>query len=399
VWPAGAQADRFMSRMMKAGLSLEPPERRIGLAAHDFVMAAGCPRLVLTRAARQGDAPSVPSRWLQRLLAVIGPDEAARLRKRGAALTGWARALDTGPDIAFVPRPAPTPPVDTRPQRFSVTEVETLRRDPYAIYARRILRLEPLQPLLRDPGAAERGTLFHDILHRFTETGADPHASDAAERLVAVARRCFAEAGLPADVEAVWWPRFSAMAENIIAFERARAGAIAAAHAELKAEPQIIGATGAHLSGRADRIDVLVDGRADILDYKTGSGPSRGQAHTLVSPQLALEAALVERGAFTAIGPRQPADLAYVRLRPNGEVATESILTYKRQKRGAPELAREAWQRLERLVAHYQEPANGYLSRALPFREGDTDGDYDHLARVLEWSAGGDGGDDGGDEA
>ncbi len=399
VWPASAQADRFMSRMMKAGLSLEPPERRIGLAAHDFVMAAGCRRLVLTRAARQGDAPSVPSRWLQRLLAVIGPDEAARLRARGASLTGWARALDIGPDIAFVPRPAPTPPVDTRPRRFSVTEVETLRRDPYAIYARRILGLEPLQPLLRDPGAAERGTLFHDILHRFTETGTDPHASDAAERLVAVARRCFAEAGLPADVEAVWWPRFGAMVANIVAFERARAGGIAAAHAELKADPLAIGATGAHLSGRADRIDVLRDGRADILDYKTGSGPSRGQAHTLVSPQLALEAALLQRGAFTAIGPCEPADLAYVRLRPNGEVETESILTYKRQARTAPDMATEAWQRLERLVAHYQEPANGYLSRALPFREGDTDGDYDHLARVLEWSAGGDGGGDGGDEA
>ena len=37
-----------------------------------------------------------------------------------------------------------------------------------------------------------------------------------------------------------------------------------------------------------------------------------------------------------------------------------------------------------------QNPAHGYLSRALPFREGETDGDYDHLARVLEWSAGGD---------
>ncbi|TIN05465.1 MAG: hypothetical protein E5Y59_18515, partial [Mesorhizobium sp.] len=53
--------------------------------------------------------------------------------------------------------------------------------------------------------------------------------------------------------------------------------------------------------------------------------------------------------------------------------------------------------RLEKLLIHYANPATGYLSRALPFREGETDGDYDHLARVLEWSAGGDADDEGGE--
>ena len=53
--------------------------------------------------------------------------------------------------------------------------------------------------------------------------------------------------------------------------------------------------------------------------------------------------------------------------------------------------------RLEKLLIHYADPQTGYLSRALPFREGETDGDYDHLARVLEWSAGGAAGDEGGE--
>jgi ATP-dependent helicase/nuclease subunit B len=35
------------------------------------------------------------------------------------------------------------------------------------------------------------------------------------------------------------------------------------------------------------------------------------------------------------------------------------------------------------------------MSRALPFREGDTSGAYDHLARVQEWSAAGEEGDGG----
>jgi ATP-dependent helicase/nuclease subunit B len=333
------------------------------------------------------------------LLALVGEDEAKALRGRGEAYLGWARALDGGPDVPFVPRPCPRPPLEARPRRFSVTDVETLRRDPYAIYARKVLDLRALDPLVRDPGAAERGTLFHAILHRFTEAVPDPSAEDAGERLFDIGRECFDEAGLPDDVRAVWWPRFAAMSGEILAFERGQTEGVMSRHAEAAALATAIGATGATLSGRADRIDVRPGGIADILDYKTGSTPSKRQAHTLVSPQLALEGALMRRGAFTAIGKPRVGELAYVRLRANGEVDLDSILQIRGSVRTGDDLSEDAWSRLEKLVAHYGDPNVGYLSRSLPFREGATDGDYDHLARVLEWSAGGESasGDEGGE--
>jgi ATP-dependent helicase/nuclease subunit B len=79
-------------------------------------------------------------------------------------------------------------------------------------------------------------------------------------------------------------------------------------------------------------------------------------------------------------------------------VVEESILEHNRKPRSASDLAEDAWARLEKLLVHYADPAVGYLSRALPFREGEADDDYDHLARVLEWSAGGDGAGEGGEE-
>ncbi|QND67340.1 double-strand break repair protein AddB [Mesorhizobium loti] len=397
VWPRKPESDRFMSRLMKTGIDLEPPERRIGLAAHDFQMAMGARKVVLARSARAGDAPAVPSRWLQRLLTFIGNDHAAALRRRGDELLAWARALDTGPRQDFAPRPQPKPPLSVRPSHFSVTEIETLRRDPYAVYARRILGLMPLDPVIRDPGAAERGTLFHAILHLFSARIADPRALDALAGLIAAGRACFAEASLPTDVEAVWWPRFEKLAANIIEWERTRADAVIRRHAEERAGKTVVGQSGVTLSGYADRVDLLAGGMADILDYKTGSSPSKAQAHTLLAPQLALEGALLRRGAFKDLGAREPSQLAFVRLKPNGEVFEESILEHNRQPRTATDLAEEAWARLEKLLIHYADPATGYLSRALPFREGETDGDYDHLARVLEWSAGGDAGDEGGE--
>ena len=397
VWPRKPESDRFMSRLMKTGIDLEPPERRIGLAAHDFQMAMGARKVVLTRSARSGDAPAVPSRWLQRLLTFIGKENAAAPLRRGDELLVWARALDAGEKQDFAPRPQPRPPVGVRPQHFSVTEIETLRRDPYAIYARRILGLMPLDPVIRDPGAAERGTLFHAILHLFSRRVPEPREPGALAGLIEAGRICFAEAALPPDVEAVWWPRFEKLAANIIEWEHGRADAVARRHAEERAEKTTVGRTGVTLSGYADRVDLLAGGMADILDYKTGSSPSKAQAHTLLAPQLALEGALLRRGAFKTLDVREPSQLAFVRLKPNGDVFEESILEYNRKPRTASDLAEEAWARLEKLLFHYADPTTGYLSRALPFREGEADGDYDHLARVLEWSAGGDSDDEAGE--
>jgi len=306
VWPRKAESDRFMSRLMKTGIELEPPERRIGLAAHDFQMAMGAPKVVLTRAARSGDAPAVPSRWLQRLLTFVGKEHGEEMRRRGGQILSWARDLDAGDKRDFAPRPEPRPPVSVRPHHFSVTEIETLRRDPYAIYARRILGLMPLDPLIRDPGAAERGTLFHEILHRFSSTIADLRDPAAPATLIAIGRACFSEAALPADVEAVWWPRFEKLAAGIIDWERTRADAVIRRHAEERAEKTAVGQSGVTLSAYADRIDLLAGGMADILDYKTGYSPSKGQAHTLLAPQLALEGALLRRGAFRQLGAREP---------------------------------------------------------------------------------------------
>ena len=392
-WPGKAEADRFMSRTMKGTMSLEPPERRIGLAAHDFMMAMGAENVVLARSARTGDSPAVASRWLQRLVTCGGEEAQAKMRARGDALLSWVWKIDMDAGVPFAERPRPAPPLEARPRQFSVTEIETLRRDPYAVYARRILALEPLEPLIRDPGAAERGSLFHEILHRFVCARADVHGPDASDRLIAIGRQCFDEADLPADVEAVWWPRFVAMSGSFVNWERSRSG-IKSRFSELAATATPVGSTGTTLSGFADRIDLREAGGADILDYKTGSSPSRGQAHTLLAPQLALEGALLRRSAFASVGPAEPVELAYVRLKGDGQVFDESVLQFNNRLRSAPELSEEAWSRLDRLLNHYNDPANGYLSRALPFREGDTDGTYDHLARVLEWSAGADNAED-----
>ena len=194
VWPPAARGDPWMSRPMRADFGLPPPELRNGLSAHDFVQCCGAGEVYLTRARRiRGDAHD-PSRWLQRLDALLAgePGGPAALRTMEPALLAWWAALDR-PVEAPGPRPAPapTPPVAARPRRLSVTRIETWIADPYSIYARDILRLRPLDPVDADPSAAERGTVIHRILEAFVRAHPDALPADAEEKLLALGREQF----------------------------------------------------------------------------------------------------------------------------------------------------------------------------------------------------------------
>ena len=385
VWPARPPDDPFLSRGMKNSLNLEPAERRTGQAAHDFQMGLGAQTVILTRAARMEGAPTVASRWLQRLLAYAGDTQAKAMTRRGAQYLRWADDIDSLPNVDLERRPEPSPPLELRPRHFSITEIATLRSDPYAIYAKRILKLLPLDPLIREAGERERGTLFHAIMAEFIKARIDlSDEKKAAKALRDIAANAFAEQQYPAEVRALWYPRFDELIESIVQIERLRGDDIKASHTEINALKTSIPNSSVTLSGRADRIDERIDGLVDIIDYKTGSAPTATQARALVDPQLALEAALAGKGAFGGIGPAGVYDLAYYRLKSKGELKLDSLV---HANKGVPadELAEKSWRELTRLIAYFALPQAKYSSHVLPPQR---EGDYDHLSRLLEWSAG-----------
>jgi len=392
-WPGQATNDAFLSRVMKVEIGLEPPERRIGQLGHDLQMAAATPKLVLTRALRNGTAPTVASRWLQRLLAVGGPVLAADLRLRGKDVIDWANQIDKGPNVANATRPAPRPPAELQPRKYSFSQIGRLRRDPYAIYARHILRLDPIAPFNLDPGPAERGSLYHRIVDRFVreEATGEPHTL-----VTRILNEEFDAVALPPHIDAVWRPRFAAVARAFVTWHLERAGGVRESLTEVPASLDL-GVAGIRLTGIADRIDILPDGSADILDYKTGSTPSLKVARALLDPQLALEAAALKRGAFRGPGIREPANLLYVRLKPGERFKAEQVNNEHAKSTGtvpksAADLAEDSLTELEKLLTGLIEGRYGFASRLIPEQERDYGGEYDHLARVAEWSSAENGG-------
>ncbi len=379
-WPESPPPDPWLNRAMRKEAGLLMPERKIGLAAHDYQQAVAAPEVWLTRAIRGDEAETVAARWIGRLTNLVGglgpAGEGAlnAMRDRGA---GWIAEAQhrLRPDHAVdrARRPSPRPPIAARPRRLSVTAIERLIRDPYAIYARHVLRLEKLEPLTPDADARLRGNILHRVLELFIQGGTDPAAPDAAEQLLQIAADQLA-IDCPWPVQRmIWQARFAANVPAFLAAEVGRRASANPAGLELKGqmaflEPDFL------LTCKADRIDRLADGQLALYDYKTGAPPTPTQQMRF-NKQLLLEAMMVEAGAFAGIQ-GQAALAAFLGV---GKAYDEVIAPLADTP--APQIRQE----FLALLAAWSEPARGYTARMAHFKEDDRS-DYDHLSRFGEWS-------------
>jgi ATP-dependent helicase/nuclease subunit B len=385
VWPAGAPQDPFLSRPMREKLGLPSPERRIGLAAHDFAQAACAPEVILLHTERRDGAPSIKSRWLWRLETLA--------RGAGLAIPGrpdilaWARSLDAPDDYRPISRPAPTPPVAHRPRELAVTRIETLTRDPYAVWARDILRLYPLDRPDQQADARARGTAIHAAFERFAEAYPEAVPPDAAIAFAGFYVEELIAAGLPQEAMTREAALAVEVAEWVADLERERRDG-RVIHVELRGERTIQAPAGPFkVTARADRIEVTADGFGHILDYKTGKAPSKKEVTTGFSPQLTLTAAILQSGGFTELGALKAGDLTYLEISgrdPAGKVETRAAAGDE-----SGQAAAQALEGLARLVARFDDPAQPYVSRVAPQFVKARMSDYDHLARVFEWSTSG----------
>jgi ATP-dependent helicase/nuclease subunit B len=400
-WPPEAHADAWLNRPMRRKLGLDLPDRRIGLAAHDFAQSMGMGDVVLTRASRQNGVETVASRFLQRL-AAVAPDAAlAAARDRGSTFLALARALDRPAEPKPVGRPLPCPPVAARPTRLSVSEIEDLVRDPYTIYARHVLGLVPLEPINAEPGAAARGMLLHEALARFTAEFPGALPAHALDTLIDIGRRVFAPFEHFPDVHATWWPRFERVAHWFVVNETKRRARIATTLTETSGKLAIdLDGVGFTLSARADRIDRLKDGSIAVIDYKTGAAPTVKEALVGLAPQLPLEAAIARHGGFAGIAAGTTvSEISAVKLSggdPPGEFSAFEFIRGDAKKiaerlgiADLDDMAERSLVELTKLLRAFARADQPYHSMPRP-KWRSRYGAYDHLARVKEWSVEGD---------
>lgn len=383
-WPVDTGADPWMSREMRLSFGLPALERKIGQMAHDFMQAVAAPKVFITRAEKVDGSPTVPSRWLLRLEALIGG-----LTVNTSPYLAWAQGLDQADHYTPAKAPEPRPPLAARPRTLSVTQVESWMRDPFTLYASKILGLEKLDAVDARPSAAQKGTLIHAALERFlTEKGA-MSGRLGVERLLDIGRDVFSELLLMPAVYAFWWPRFEQIAAWFVAWQESRIDSHQVALVERRGEAKLVDLDFT-IKAFADRIDVISDrGQFEIIDYKTGKPPSSRRVLAGYAPQLPLEGWIIQNGGFPDLKKNNPqgyqggeiAALTYIHLKGGLDVA--KVENPVKDVTGTIMQAEEG---LRHLIKTFDNVDTPYL--ASPRADITGYGDFDHLARLREWQDG-----------
>lgn len=379
-WPEAAKPDPWLNRQLRHQAGLLLPERRIGLSAHDFQQAVAAPEVWISRATRTDEADAVPSRWVNRLCNLLdglpaqsGPDVLKAMRARGNEWLGYAKALETPAKSDPALRPSPRPPVQSRPKRLTITEIPRLIRDPYAIYAKHVLRLRPLNPLVREPDALLRGIVVHEVFEHFIKEALDDPSLLTSAALIEKSRQLL-DQHVPWPVARILWlSRIRRIADDFILAEKSRQqrGKPIAFEAmgEVRLDPLDFS-----IACRADRIDVDDRGFLQLYDYKTGNPPSDAQQKKF-EKQLLIEAAMAEEGAFKDFGAAEVGRALFIGLGTSYKEVPAPLGDYPPAK---------TWDELRKLIGAYFEQEQGFTSRRMLHLDTDK-GDFDHLARFGEW--------------
>ncbi len=383
-WPEAADPGPWLNRPMRTKLGLPQPEERIGQAAHDVTQMLGAEMVYITRAEKVDGNPTVPSRWLLRLdavLAAVGAGDALATDERWL---GWARARDDRRDGKAAEQPAPKPPIEMRPRALSVSAVETWISNPYAIFAGRILKLDALPELGAEPDASLRGSIVHAALGRFAETYPQELPADCGAELLRIATDIFREYRSHPRVAAFWMQRFERFAVWFGETEPGLRRGIIKSIAEADGAMVLNAPAGTFkLTARADRIDVG-EQALTITDYKTGAalGTLVAQARRGEAPQLPLEAAIASANGFAHVPELPVRRLQYISA--SGGEPPGAVVELKLDDVAAH--ADQARDDLLKLVAQFDDVETPYRAvRRARFRY-DFDA-YAQLARVAEWAA------------
>lgn len=378
-WPNLPQADMWMSRPMKETFGLPAPERAIGVAAADFAHLLNAPEVYVTRAERVDDTPTNKSRWWLRFETVLKANFGAEAKRYDflydKKYSVWAKELERQGKYSPISAPRPCPPLDMRPRELWATNVETLMRDPYTIFAKSILKIFPLDDLDREVQPYDYGNIVHEILQTYNNDHKHQFPENALEELLKLGEKIFDKKHVSPEQYAFWYPQFVKAMEWYVAREQQYRPEIDTIHNEVEGS-MVFDDLNFKIRAKADRVDVTKDGHINIIDYKTGSYRKEKEIVKGTAPQLPIEALIAEKGGYPDITPKKVESLRYWPFKEK-EVSTTSEQTQ--------EAVSTICKNLRELIIAFDNEARPYLAKPVPSNK-PIYSDYEHLSRFLEWS-------------
>lgn len=397
IWPATPSPGPFLSRGMRRDMKLSLPERRYGLAAHDFFELASNPLVYMTRSKRSDSGPTIASRWVWRLKTLlqgaVGEEGVKSRLETADQYLSIAQKLDfvSAKEVTPAKAPKPAPPKDKRwttdkGRSLSITEVKTFIRDPYSIYGKHVLGLKRLKDLSHQNGPSEFGSAIHLGIENFLNTISAPYAEADDEALIGALSDAFRLYGYSPEVIAKERARFKAIAEGLrIEMNIRAADGYEQEGLEIWGDAKIPDRDFT-VRGKMDYVERGIDGYG-FVDFKTGSPASDSEVAAGFDPQLPLAAFILRAGGLKGHKPAETVRLGYMRVKgSNADFKYAPI----GKKKAVDVLVDESIETLTKLIDRFDDPATPYESQVRA-KYTNSWSDFDDLARRGEW-AGMDGG-------
>lgn len=377
-FPSLPEAGPWLSRQMRQTLGLPALEAKIAIQEMDFAHCFCSPEVYLTRALKVDGSPTIPSRFLSRIEAVL---QAAGILWE-IKIPEFAKRIDMPSSFEQIERPKPKPPIEIRPKALSVTNIELLMRNPYSIYAKYILGLYPLDELEEVEEQQIYGCAVHEALEDFLKDS--PFSVDT-HKLIQKIKENLKKAGMPDASIAFYESKIEKIASFLIETQQHRKEVTSKLILENKGQITfpLSDGTPFTLFGKADRIDVLEDNSIEIIDYKTGSLPTFVDVQNGFSPQMPLEAAIVQKNGFENIVSKGPIKLSYWKLTGKKNGGEITLLPPPTKNIDINELIQNSFEGMIRILNEFNQETRAY--EASPYPEKVKFNCYEQLSREKEW--------------
>lgn len=385
MWPSSISNDPWMNSEMRRKLGLISSEKIIGREAYDFSQILCAKEIVITRCNKIGSVITTKSRWLLRIETLCSILKIKEFEASNFIWQTWINELEKPKDIRPIEMPLPKPAVNFRPKTLSASSIELLIRDPYSIYANKILNLKALEDIDSDPGSAEFGNFIHKSIDIFTKNYKDIEEDKWYDFLLECGNKILKEETYYyPSLEVLWYPKFEKIAKWLISEERNNSNKDKKISSEIKGSITMRDKNIAFtITATADRIEYVTNSdqiTSNIIDYKTGSIPTKADVHSGFSPQLLIEALIMEEGGFEK--PYRVKDLEYWKLSGSNKTNIKHKIA---DEKNIEQLLGNTKQGIKSLLEFFNNPENPYIPCPF-FKKKPRYNDYEHLSRIKEWN-------------
>ncbi len=368
-------AENWLGKKIKKDLKIDKSSKQIGINAYDFCNHFCNSRVILTRSINSNNAPTTPSRFILKLQSL-----AKKINLNfddGAIYLQVLKQIEeqqlTDSNMIIL-RPNPKPPIHYRPTNYAITDIAKLIRDPYSIYARKILKLKALNKIDYEPANAEFGSFIHEILEKFIK-----QPDQEIGNFLNKAKKIFLKYFPNQELGLIWWPKFENIFSSFLDHELNLSINNNDVEIPVKLQFDISGQQ-VIINGKIDRLIFDQNNLAKIIDYKTGAYPSRSEVICGLEPQLTISAlALIadQKLSLKTISNLEywklsfSKDNEYYQIFKNQEELQQTVLATKIM--------------LENLFSYFlNQQDNGYIS--CYDQKLYQENEYRYLARIDEWN-------------